>query len=103
MLSLYEGAGRTALQADKLIEPYKGQWITVRGNLLQVIPDAWGVTAVLKTDPIHVDLVNARFDKKWERELSRINAGDVIEIRGEIGPDQNGQQLYLSNCEYIAP
>jgi hypothetical protein len=93
---LYEG--RTILQADGLMEPYKGQWIEVRGLVLQLIPDVSGVTAVLKSQPS--DTINARFDKKWELALRRLNTGDMVTIRGKISENQNGQQLYLLECEF---
>jgi hypothetical protein len=38
LLSLYQG--RTALQGDKLIQPYKGTWIEFQGVLDHVTPEA---------------------------------------------------------------
>ncbi len=101
LLALYEGRGRTALQADKLIDPYKGLWITVEAMVEQVIPDTAGNTVVLRTQPAR-DLINARFSKEWDAQLSRINTGDQITIHGKISETQNGQQLYLVECEMQA-
>jgi hypothetical protein len=36
LLSVY--GGHTALQADKLIEPYKGMWIKAQGSIELVLP-----------------------------------------------------------------
>ncbi len=96
LLLQYEGS--TILQADSLMKPYKGQWIEVKGSVLQLIPDASGVTVVAKSQPS--DLINARFDKKWESALLRLKTGDVVTIRGKIGETQNGQQLYLLECDF---
>jgi pyrimidine deaminase RibD-like protein len=102
LLALYEGQGRTALQADKLFAPYKGLWIEVSGELLQLLRDAHGFTVVSRSGP-RGDLVNARCDKKWELELSRLNTGDTVKLCGRISDTQNGQQLYLLDCVYVWP
>ncbi len=94
LMSLYEG--RTMLQADALMEPYKGLWISVKAEAVQIIPDTAGATVVLQSGQ---DLVNARFDNFWRKALGRVNSGDTIAIRGRIGEVQNGQQLYLVECD----
>jgi hypothetical protein len=94
LMSLYEG--RTMLQADALIEPYKGLWISITANAVQIIPDGSGATVVLRSGQ---DLVNARFDNSWRNALGRVNTGETITIRGRLGEVQNGQQLYLLDCE----
>lgn len=95
LLQLYQG--RTILQADGLIEPFKGQWIEVTGSVVQLIPDSSGVTAVLKSDL--GDVINARFDRRWDMHLRRLSTGEKVSIRGKISDVQNGQQLYLLECE----
>ncbi len=97
LLKLYDG--KTMLQADSLMEPFKGEWIRVTARVLQLIPDPSGVTAVLESEP--TDIVNARFDKRWEMPLRRLSTGDLIKIRGKISVTQNGQQLYLQECELL--
>lgn len=96
LLGFYEG--RTALQADKLVEPYKGLWIEAGGQIGLVLTDGdVAVTFREKTDNIE-----CRFDKyKWSRDLSRYNPGDTIKVRGKVSSMQNGQQLYLSECELV--
>jgi len=97
LLQLYDG--KTMLQADSLISPFKGEWIRVTARVLQLIPDQSGITAVLESTP--KDIVNARFDKRWEIPLRRLSAGDTIKIRGRIADTQNGQQVYLEKCELL--
>lgn len=94
LMSLYEG--RTMLQADALMEPYKGLWISIKADPVQIIPDTAGVAVVLRSGQ---DLVNGRFDNSWRKPLGRLNGGETMMIRGRIGEVQNGQQLYLVECE----
>lgn len=94
LMSLYEG--RTMLQADALIEPYKGLWISITAKADQIIPDTSGATVVLRSGQ---DLVNARFDNSWRKALGRVNTGETITVRGRLSGVQNGQQLYLIECE----
>jgi hypothetical protein len=109
LLSLYEGQGRTALQGNKLMEAFKGLWLSTQGQLTQLIPDDSGYTAILTINPTFVrphsfpnhDLVNARFAKEWEAALSRLSIADTITIQGRIANGQNGHQLYLSDCRYM--
>ena len=94
LLALFEG--RTILQGDRLMEPYKGLWISVVAETSMIVPDTSGITVVLMSGK---DLVNARFDNRWRTALSRVNKGDQIKIRGKIAAVQNGQQLYLLDSE----
>ena len=43
--------------------------------------------------------VDARFESGWTDALGRINSHDIITIQGRIADHQNGQQLYLVDCE----
>jgi len=94
LMALYEG--RTMLQADALIDPYKGLWISITTEIIQLIPASDGITTVLQRGS---DIVNARFDNTWRRSLARVNNGETITLRGRISESQNGQQLYLMECE----
>jgi hypothetical protein len=97
LLQFYDG--KTMLQADSLISPFKGEWIKVTAKVVQLIPDQSGITAVLESRP--TDIVNARFDKRWETPLRRLSAGDTIKLRGRIANTQNGQQFYMEKCELL--
>jgi hypothetical protein len=97
LFALYEG--RTMLQADQLIEPYKGKWIEAQGGILQVIPNGtMGTTVVLKDGE---KFINCQLDQRWNAQLLKLANGDQLKITGKIGPSQNGQQLYLLECEII--
>jgi len=62
-----------------------------------VIPDTGGITLILTSDGI----INARFDNSWRTALARVNTKDKIKICGKIATGQNGQQLYLVECELV--
>ena len=94
--SFYEGDGRTALQADKLIEPFKCLWMNAEGQIDSVAPSGDGFVMLLA---IGGDRVECRFDHKWEEEMGRLTKGDTVRIVGRIGPFQNGAQIYLWQCE----
>jgi hypothetical protein len=96
LFALYEG--RTMLQADQLIEPFKGKWIEAHGKILQLIPDGTpgGTTAVLKDGE---KLINCKMGARWNSRLLAFSNGEELKIIGKIGPSQNGQQLYLNECE----
>jgi hypothetical protein len=97
LMALYEG--RTMLQADRLIEPYKGKWIKANGTILQLIPSGPDFTAAVLRDG--EKLINCIFGPNWHEQLMKLNNDDVLKVIGKIGPSQNGQQLYLSECEII--
>jgi tRNA_anti-like len=102
LLSLYDG--RTRLQADKLMEPYKGEWIRVAGTLHQVTPTRDTIVVLLEViERGHSDMVGATFaaSPEKERKLMRLDKGTRITIEGQISTTQEGDFLYLINCEYI--
>jgi len=94
LLAFY--VGHTALQADKLIEPYKGLWIRAEGTVTFLGPDGSGFVTVLRSGP---DTIECRLGNKWGPELGRLNNGDKLKVRGKISPNQNGSQLYLLEVE----
>jgi|GEM_PF-6229722 len=98
LLALYDC--HTALQGDKLMEPHKGLWIEVEAKIGYLGPDNQGSVAVLRTLP-EDHAVECRFSSKWNNELARFNTGDVVKACGKISSNQNGQQLYLLECELL--
>lgn len=96
LLSLFDD--RTPLQATPLIEPFFGMWMYVSGVVLMTLP---GSIAILRSGR---RVVECRFAPSVdsERILRRYDKGSAMEVFGRITHHQNGQQLYLSNCE-IAP
>jgi hypothetical protein len=98
LLALYEG--RTMLQADQLIEPFKGKWIRAEGKILQLIPSGLPryTTAVLRDGD---KMISCNVGPNWNDRLLKLNSGDTLKILGKLGPSQNGQQLYLLDCELV--
>ena len=98
LLALYEG--RTMLQADILIEPFKGKWIKVEGTILQLIPSGLPrlTTAVLRDGD---KIINCGVGPDGNNRLLKLNTGDKLKAVGRIAPSQNGQQLYLLDCELV--
>jgi hypothetical protein len=45
------------------------------------------------------DTVECRFGAKWSNALSRLNRSDTLKVTGTISDHQNGQQIYLRDCE----
>ena len=98
ILALFEG--RTMFQANQLIEPLKGLWIKAQGAILQIIPNGppGASTIVLKDGD---KLISCNIDAEWSRRVMKLNTDDIIKVEGKIQPFQNGQQLYLLNCELV--
>jgi predicted nucleotide-binding protein len=99
LLAFYNG--RTGLQGDKLIEPFKHCLIAVSGAIMQLHADGVGFLVVLRRNSGAI--VECRFaDQKWSGEFGRKSNGDTLNLKGKISPNQNGQQLYLRDCELLA-
>jgi hypothetical protein len=92
--------GHTITQANKLLEPYKGLFMSVTGQVQMVTTygNQGGVMVLCEGRP-----VDARFESGWTDALGRINSHDIITIEGRIADHQNGQQLYLVDCELEDP
>jgi hypothetical protein len=90
LLSLYQG--RTALQGDKLIQPYKGTWIEFQGVLDHVTPEADSSLALFRADGASLD---CRFGHDWDAAMQRLDKGDVAKVRGKISDYQGSSQLSL--------
>ena len=97
LLSLYDG--KTAFQADKLMDPYKGMWIETDGKIVGLYPDGEGAVAAIRNGG---DSIECRFSSASSRALGRYNNGEELKVRGKISTTQNGQQLYLLYCEVIS-
>lgn len=97
LLALYDG--RTPIQADPLITPYKGLWIRVRGQVLNVLPDGrsnWSVVVLKDGDRI----IECRVDPRGFAQANKLNKDDWANLDGKISANQNGSQLYLLDCEF---
>lgn len=96
LLALYDG--RTPLQANPLIEPFKGKWIKASGKILNLIPDGIpdASIAVLQDGNRTIE---CRLGPQWSKHVLKLNKDDVLTVIGKIAPHQNGSQLYLLECE----
>jgi hypothetical protein len=95
--ALYEG--RTPLQAEKLLLPYKGLRMNTEGRIVTVLADGQGGSVAVIDN--NGDMVECRFNSKWVPALSRVNKGNTLNVSGTIADHQNGSQVYLLNCEII--
>jgi hypothetical protein len=91
--ALYEG--RTALQAEALIKPFKGLWIDAEGEIILINANP---AVLLKSGD---DMVECWFSKEWVNVLGRYSLHQNLKIRGKISDTQNGAQIYLTDCEVI--
>jgi hypothetical protein len=98
LMALYEG--RTPFQAEKLLAPYKGQWIVAEGKVLNLLPDGQSghSIAVLRDGSVTIE---CRLDSRWGERVTKFDKGDTMKVRGEISANQNGSQLYLLKCEIL--
>ncbi len=98
LLALFRG--RTMLQGDELIQPFKRMWIKTEGRIQVIGPDNKGAAvAFVAAGEAPVD---CRFgEEKWITPLKRYGNGDIIKVVGWIGDNQSGQQLYLFGCELV--
>jgi hypothetical protein len=98
LLALYDG--RTSLQADKLMQSFKGLWVEGEGVILDVLPDGRPKhsIAIVKSGS---DTIECQFGPFWASHLNRFDKGDLLKFRGKISASQNGSQLYLLDCEVI--
>jgi hypothetical protein len=107
LLSLYEG--RTALEADKLMEPFKGEWIRVSGKVFQVSQATSGEIVVYAevTQNKHTDRVAGSFqvmgNPEKEKRLRQLGIGEQFSFDGKINKSQDEALLYLIECEYAQP
>ncbi len=98
LLSLYREPGRTALQGDALIEPYKGMLLEFEGQITQLHSHSNGCTALLWSPP-GVN-VSATFTDQWKRYLAAFRTGETVTIEGVISSTQDGGKLYLEDCSF---
>jgi hypothetical protein len=91
-------SGRTITQGNRLLEPYTGLFMKVTGQVGMVTTYGQKGGVVLRTTATG-GAVDARFENGWTDALGRINTNDTVTIHGRIADHQNGQQLYLVDCE----
>ncbi|MBI4340135.1 MAG: hypothetical protein HY680_09325 [Chloroflexi bacterium] len=88
----------TGLQADALVKPYLGKWMTVGGaittiNFVKAKGVNWYQVSLLKVGDIYFF-----FDEPWGERLSIKNKGDQVTVIGQVeSVDRLGVTLH--HCE----
>jgi hypothetical protein len=98
LLALFEG--RTQFQAAKLVEPYAGKWMRVRGSLNQVMPNGppGASTVIIMSNG---KIIYCNTGPQSSERLMKMGRDDEIGLLGKISPYQSGGPFYLSDCELI--
>jgi hypothetical protein len=92
--------GRSGLEADRLLEPFKGLWIPPSEGTIRVLtPDGSGGGAMAVVAVTDDDLIECHFSPGWVRELSRYKEGDQLRVTGKIGHYTGAHLLVLVESE----
>ncbi len=84
--------GRTAVQGDVFMADEKGRWIETDARVQGIGTSVF----LLKKDNSGIQCA---FDDKWKAKLGVLRHGELIRITGKISQDQNGELIYLEDCE----
>jgi hypothetical protein len=100
LLAMVEG--RTMVNAEKIVAPYRGKWISVSGPVSNVWENASGHTVSLcgpnPNRPDWTIWVYLEFDKAWDGPCSALAKQDQIEAIGQIRTF-GGIDVTLEHCE----
>jgi hypothetical protein len=96
LTNLYLGV--TALQADTLMKPFKGLWLKTRGVVNAVQDAGRGTSQIILIDQDGVRCT-CTFQPQWREKTLRIHSNQPVEVQGKISEGQNGEVLYLEECE----
>jgi hypothetical protein len=78
LLSFYIG-NLTGIQADRLMQPFKGMWIKATGRVQYLSANEFGRITVLITLPAHNMYISCEFDsKEWQTRLERLSNNDIL-------------------------
>ena len=97
----------THVQAEKLVAPFLHKWITVSGNLDEVLDDAdFGHVAAMikrtiesKGEEITIN-VWMRFPRSWLDQLAMLKRGDPITVSGQLA-FVNAGKVQLERCQLV--
>jgi hypothetical protein len=94
--------GLNPIQSDALMQPHKGLWIEADLTAdMHMLPDNPHPNTYGLFRDLEGTLVECRFDGRYFNRASRLEKGDKIKVRGKIWSFQNGQQLFLQECDII--
>lgn len=92
--------GRASLKAVSLLKPYLGLWTHIEGEVKHTSALLDDSLAVVYKQP-EGDAIGCMFRKEWREKLTNFDEGDPIQIVGQIGQNQGGEQLFLVDCEIL--
>jgi hypothetical protein len=87
------------IQADDLMKPYVGRWMTVEGKALTNPVDAGSGGSqfmIVDDDGAHC---TCTFASQWRQDVKTVRIGDRVKAQGKISEGQNGATLYLIECD----
>jgi hypothetical protein len=87
-------AAREAVQGDAVMADEKGKWIETTG--VRILGIGTSGVLLLKKDN---SSIQCTFDDSWKAKLGMLRVGDAIKVTGKINENQNGQLVYLEDCE----
>ena len=91
----------THIQAKKMVEVYKGKWMTISGSIGNIREVGDSRVSVSLEHTVFTDpLIMMFFDKQWLDRLSVLRTGNHINAIGIIN-DIDGSSLLLENCELV--
>jgi hypothetical protein len=100
LLALHEG--RSGLEADKLLEPFRGLWIPPTVGTIGVLtPDGSSGGAMVVVRLSSDDAMECHISPKWVRELSRYKEGDQLRVTGKINRPTGSHLIVLAECETV--
>lgn len=99
LLSIYQE--HTQVQAVKLVEPYIGGWMNVKGVVSDVVRNdlAEGHRVAIRAEATD-EWVFAEFPENVQEQLPRLRRDDPIEVVGRISTVSSGW-LALEDCEFV--
>jgi hypothetical protein len=101
LLDVYQTPGLSRLQASKLLEPYVGLWIETDSRVINVLSDTLpDHTYGYFNDPGNAE-IECRFGPQWIKQISRLQPGEKVRIRGKIRSITN-TDLNLTDCEIVS-
>ena len=93
---LYQG--HIALQADKLVAPYLGEWMRLTGT----IDDVRGLSTLIVTlrEYMGMPIVLCLFEDTWREQLMRLIKEQAVTLEGRISV-VGSTMVQLDSCELI--
>jgi hypothetical protein len=89
----------TRVQVDSLLEPHIGQWVRLKLCLADVSRSGETVNVIVRAKKTATDHFTIRFPRRWESQLTRMNADQMFDVDAQIGQTDSGPRL--ENCELL--